>query len=176
MGATPIPSASAPVRRGQTILRGPHHGLSSPSRPEHRDRQDIQHLRFSDGPLRGLGRHQLRETGTYRGADYHLRWRFLDLKFCYVDNEVDGILRFVDSGSAGPMNIAFPTEFTMLELADAVRQVTGSDVPVVRQDLLPDDFTQRCPDITLAAQRPRVDLLDGLARTAGWLRSTLANA
>jgi dTDP-glucose 4,6-dehydratase len=100
--------------------------------------------------------------------------------FCYVDDEVEGILRFADSGLAGPMNIGNPTEFTMLQLAESVLEVTGSDVPVIRKDLPPDDPAQRRPDISLAndllAWHPQVELLDGLARTSAWLRSTLTVA
>jgi dTDP-glucose 4,6-dehydratase len=98
--------------------------------------------------------------------------------FCYVDDEVDGILRFVDSPAAGPVNIGNPTEFTMVQLADLVRRVTGSEVPVVYRDLPPDDPGQRCPDISLAMElldwKPQVELEEGLAKTASWLELALA--
>lgn len=100
--------------------------------------------------------------------------------FCYVDDEIEGILRFVASGARGPMNIGNPTEFTMIELAEAVLLATGSDVPLIWKDLPPDDPTQRCPDISLAMEvlgwQPHVELAEGLACTAAWLRTALANA
>ncbi len=75
------------------------------------------------------------------------------------------------------MNIGNPHEFTMLQLADAVRAATGCDVPVVHMALPLDDPTQRCPDISLAKERlgwtPRVELIEGLERTASWLHSAL---
>jgi nucleoside-diphosphate-sugar epimerase len=97
--------------------------------------------------------------------------------FCYVDDEIEGIIRLLDSSESGPMNIGNPHEFTMLQLADAVRAATGCDVPVVHMALPLDDPTQRCPDISLAKERlgwtPRVELIEGLERTASWLHSAL---
>jgi dTDP-glucose 4,6-dehydratase len=90
--------------------------------------------------------------------------------FCYVDDEVEGILRLVDSDYVGPMNIGNPNEFTMLELADVVREVTGRGVDVVFEPLPVDDPTQRQPDITLAREvlgwEPKTELREGLAITA----------
>jgi nucleoside-diphosphate-sugar epimerase len=98
--------------------------------------------------------------------------------FCYVSDEIEGIIRFMDSGSAGPVNIGNPTEFTMVELADAVRRITGCNVPIVCRALPPDDPTQRCPDISLAMElldwKPEVDLDDGLTHTAKWLSHALS--
>ena len=90
--------------------------------------------------------------------------------FCFVDDEVEGILRLLDSDHVGPMNIGNPNEFTMLELADVVREVTGRDVDVVFEPLPVDDPTQRQPDITLAREilgwEPKTELREGLAITA----------
>jgi UDP-glucuronate decarboxylase len=90
--------------------------------------------------------------------------------FCYVDDEVEGILRLLDSDHVGPMNIGNPNEFTMLELADVVREVTGRQVDVVFEPLPVDDPTQRRPDITLAREtlgwEPTTELREGLALTA----------
>lgn len=99
--------------------------------------------------------------------------------FCFVDDEVEGILRFVASGSHGPMNIGNPNEFTMIELAESVLQATGAHVPMIREPLPPDDPAQRCPDISLAMDvlgwQPTVELAEGLNRTAAWLRTELVN-
>jgi nucleoside-diphosphate-sugar epimerase len=90
--------------------------------------------------------------------------------FCYVDDEVTGILALLESDQRGPMNIGNPNEFTMLELAQTVLEVTGSDAPVHFEPLPVDDPQQRCPDITLAGDAlgwcPVVELREGLARTA----------
>ncbi len=90
--------------------------------------------------------------------------------FCYVEDEVEGILRLLDSDHVGPMNIGNPNEFTMLELADVVREVTGRNVDVVFEPLPVDDPTQRKPDITLAREvlgwEPTIELREGLAATA----------
>ncbi|HVM53736.1 MAG TPA: UDP-glucuronic acid decarboxylase family protein [Acidimicrobiales bacterium] len=97
--------------------------------------------------------------------------------FCYVDDEIRGFLALLDSDYVGPVNIGNPDEFTMLELADVVREVTGVDVDVVHEPLPVDDPTQRKPDITLARRllgwEPEVQLRAGLARTAEWMRTVL---
>ncbi|MBK5223027.1 MAG: SDR family oxidoreductase [Acidimicrobiia bacterium] len=90
--------------------------------------------------------------------------------FCYVDDEVEGILRLLGSDYVGPMNIGNPNEFTMLELAEVVREVTAADVDIVFEPLPVDDPTQRRPDITMAREvlgwEPKVELREGLGRTA----------
>jgi dTDP-glucose 4,6-dehydratase len=69
------------------------------------------------------------------------------------------------------VNIGNPDEYTLLALADAVLEVTGSDSPIVFAELPVDDPKQRRPDISLAAEllgwSPEVALLDGLRRTLG---------
>jgi dTDP-glucose 4,6-dehydratase len=94
--------------------------------------------------------------------------------FCYVDDEIRGILALLDSDHAAPMNIGNPNEYTILELAKAVLDVTGSHSEVQFEPLPVDDPTQRRPDITLASGilgwEPIVDLHTGLARTAEWFR------
>jgi nucleoside-diphosphate-sugar epimerase len=97
--------------------------------------------------------------------------------FCYVDDEVRGILALADSSLVGPVNIGNPVEFTMLQLADVVREVTGTTTPIVFDPMPPDDPMQRCPDITIArielGWEPTTDLFDGLKRTVEWFRTIL---
>jgi dTDP-glucose 4,6-dehydratase len=92
--------------------------------------------------------------------------------YCYVDDEVRGILALLDSDWVGPMNIGNPDEFTVLELAQAVLEVTGSSSEIAYEPLPVDDPVRRRPDITLANEvlgwRPEVDLREGLARTYEW--------
>src|SRR5690606_14316498 len=70
--------------------------------------------------------------------------------FCYVDDEVRGILALLDGPVTGPVNIGNPVEFTVRELAELVAEVTGTSTPLVFEPLPVDDPTQRRPDITLA--------------------------
>src|SRR5262252_557630 len=90
--------------------------------------------------------------------------------FTYVDDEVDGILRLLDSDWIGPMNIGNPEEHTILELAHAVIETIQSGSPIVFEPLPADDPKVRRPDIALARQilgwEPKVRLREGLARTA----------
>jgi dTDP-glucose 4,6-dehydratase len=94
--------------------------------------------------------------------------------FCYVSDEVDGILRLAASGYNLPMNIGNPVEFTMLECAEAVLEVTGSGSRIVHRDLPQDDPRQRKPDITLATQvlgwQPKIALKQGLQLSLGYFR------
>jgi dTDP-glucose 4,6-dehydratase len=96
--------------------------------------------------------------------------------FCYVDDEVRGILALLDSDVTGPVNIGNPGEFNMRELADLVLDVTGSSSEIVYEPLPVDDPTQRKPDITLARERlgwePEIALREGLERTAAWFRQS----
>ena len=89
--------------------------------------------------------------------------------FCYVDDEVRGFLALLDSDVKGPVNIGNPSEFTMLELADLVVELTGSAAGIEYQQLPSDDPRQRCPNITRAREllgwEPRVGLKAGLTRT-----------
>ena len=96
--------------------------------------------------------------------------------FCYVDDEVRGILALLDSDHEGPMNIGNPHEFTIRHLAERVLKLTGSSSELTFLPLPVDDPTQRRPDITLARTvlgwEPQVSLEEGLARTAEWFSRT----
>ncbi|MBK9180846.1 MAG: SDR family oxidoreductase [Acidimicrobiales bacterium] len=98
--------------------------------------------------------------------------------FCYVDDEIRGILALLDGREVGPVNIGNPDEFTVAELARIVLEVTGSSSLLVREPLPVDDPAQRRPDITLARTalgwEPTVPLREGLARTAEWLRGAIS--
>ncbi|MGK2959500.1 MAG: UDP-glucuronic acid decarboxylase family protein [Acidimicrobiales bacterium] len=93
--------------------------------------------------------------------------------FCYVQDEVRGLIALLDGDEIGPVNIGNPNEFTVRELADIVLKVTGSSSEIVYEPLPVDDPMQRKPDITLARKalgwEPEIMLPEGLARTAEWL-------
>jgi dTDP-glucose 4,6-dehydratase len=89
--------------------------------------------------------------------------------FCYVDDLIRGIIALAESGYHYPVNVGNPDEFTLLELANAVIEVTGSRSEIVYEALPTDDPQVRQPDITLAREilgwEPKVDLREGLRRT-----------
>jgi dTDP-glucose 4,6-dehydratase len=97
--------------------------------------------------------------------------------FCYVDDQVRGILALLDADLTGPVNVGNPVEFTVAELSRLVLEVTGSGSDVVYEPLPVDDPRQRQPDISLAREQlgwePVVPLREGLERTADWFRRSL---
>src|SRR4051812_11059843 len=88
--------------------------------------------------------------------------------FCYVDDLVRGIVQLAESGEHLPVNVGNPTEFTILELAQAVLKLTGSKSEIVYEALPVDDPQVRQPDITRARQllgwEPEIQLEEGLTR------------
>jgi dTDP-glucose 4,6-dehydratase len=100
--------------------------------------------------------------------------------FCYVSDQIDGILRLSRSREHYPVNIGNPEEFTMLQCAEEVLRVTGSTSKVSFCPLPLDDPKQRQPDITRAKEilgwSQKVNLPDGLALTLPWFRDNLAKA
>ncbi len=97
--------------------------------------------------------------------------------FCYVSDEIEGIVRLARSGEHTPVNIGNPVEWTILQCAETVRRVTGSSSPIVFEPLPQDDPLQRRPDITRAKQllgwEPRISLEEGLRLSIDYFRATL---
>ena len=89
--------------------------------------------------------------------------------FCYVSDLIRGIIGLAESGYHDPVNIGNPDEFTLLELAEAVRELTDSNSEIVFEALPVDDPKQRRPNIALAQKllewSPEVPLREGLRRT-----------
>jgi dTDP-glucose 4,6-dehydratase len=89
--------------------------------------------------------------------------------FCYVEDEISGLIALAESGYHNPINIGNPDEFTLLELAETVIEVTGSKSEIVYEALPTDDPQVRQPDITLAREilgwEPAISLREGLTRT-----------
>jgi dTDP-glucose 4,6-dehydratase len=98
--------------------------------------------------------------------------------FCYVSDEVEGIVRLAASEEHLPTNIGNPCEFTMLECAKVVLEVTGSASKLVFEPLPQDDPKQRCPDISkakaLLGWEPKIDLRSGLQLSLDYFRQCLA--
>ena len=99
--------------------------------------------------------------------------------FCYVDDLVDGFVRFMDSDAAfvGPMNLGNPHEVTVKELAERILKMTGSKSKIDYLPLPQDDPTRRCPDISLAKEKlgwqPQVPLEVGLQKTIDYFDAHL---
>lgn len=100
--------------------------------------------------------------------------------FCYVDDMIEGIIRMMNSRDdfTGPVNLGNPTEFTILELAEKVIELTNSKSNIVFKPLPQDDPKQRKPDITLAKKelqwQPTVNLEDGLIKTIAYFDTILS--
>ena len=98
--------------------------------------------------------------------------------FCYVSDQIAGVLKLLDSAEEGPINIGNPGEFTLLELAEKVNALTGNRAGVVYQPSRPDDPTQRKPDITRAAKllgwEPTIELDEGLKKTIPYFRDEIS--
>ncbi len=99
--------------------------------------------------------------------------------FCFVSDEVDGIVRLFHSDEVEPVNVGNPTEFTILELAELVVAETGGRSTIAHRDLPVDDPKVRRPDISRAREllgwQPRVALEEGLQRTIPWFRDKVTH-
>jgi UDP-glucuronate decarboxylase len=102
--------------------------------------------------------------------------------FQYVDDLVEGMIRMMGSDPSflGPVNLGNPNEFTMLELAEAIIELTGSKSKIIHLDLPQDDPKQRQPDISLAKEKlggwePKIQLREGLITTISYFDKLLLN-
>tara|TARA_Y100001970_G_scaffold2704_1_gene3210 strand:+ start:65597 stop:66532 length:936 start_codon:yes stop_codon:yes gene_type:complete len=99
--------------------------------------------------------------------------------FCYVDDLIDVITDFMGTkkGFTGPINLGNPDEFTILELAELIIELSKSKSKIVFKDLPQDDPRQRKPDISIAKDNfdwePKINLKDGLAKTIQYFKSIL---
>ncbi len=103
--------------------------------------------------------------------------------FMYVDDLVEALIRLMNTnnGVTGPVNLGNPNEFSILELANLVLELTGSSSKISYQSLPVDDPIQRRPDITLAKKllngwEPRIQLRDGLIKTIEYFKDLLKNS
>ena len=100
--------------------------------------------------------------------------------FCYVDDLIEGLLRMMASANevTGPINLGNPSEFTVVELAQTILQITGSRSKIVHRPLPEDDPKQRRPDISEAERlldwRPTIPLRKGLEPTIAYFEALLA--
>lgn len=101
--------------------------------------------------------------------------------FCYVDDMVDGLMRMMNTPDDfyGPVNLGNPQEYTILEIAKKIIDMTKSKSKITFHPLPADDPTQRKPDITLASEKlgwkPKIFLDEGLVKTIEYFRKALKN-
>jgi len=97
--------------------------------------------------------------------------------FCYVSDLVEGLVRLGGAAERYPVNLGNPRELTVLEFAEAIRNLTGGVSEIVYRPLPEDDPQRRRPDISKARRllnwEPRVDLEEGLRETIGYFRTRL---
>ncbi|MFP4380844.1 MAG: UDP-glucuronic acid decarboxylase family protein [Candidatus Sumerlaeia bacterium] len=96
--------------------------------------------------------------------------------FCYVDDLVEALVRMMNQdGFIGPVNLGNPCETSILEFAEKIITLTGSSSKIIYKPLPSDDPKQRQPNISLAKEKlgwePRVDVMDGLKKTADYFKS-----
>jgi len=99
--------------------------------------------------------------------------------FCYVSDLTEGICKvlMLDKNPQSPINLGNPKEFSMVELAHTIKELTGSKSEIMNYPLPEDDPKQRCPDISLARNllnwEPTVDLIEGLEKTIEYFKQVL---
>lgn len=95
--------------------------------------------------------------------------------FCHVDDMIEGLFRLMESDHEGPINLGNPQEVTVLQLAETVKRLTGSDSPIDHLALPENDPQRRKPDISLAERHlswlPAIDLEEGLVKTINHFRT-----
>ncbi len=115
-----------------------------------------------------------------RGEDITIYGEGLQTRsFCYVDDLIEGFIKFMNTPDeiTGPINIGNPGEFTMIELAEKVIELTGSNSKIVHMPLPEDDPKQRQPDITKARSilnwEPTINLENGLKKTIEYFKTVI---
>jgi len=99
--------------------------------------------------------------------------------FCYVSDLIEGIHRvlMLDRNPQSPINLGNPNEFKVIELANTIKELTGSNSEIINYPLPEDDPKQRCPDISLARTtlnwEPAVNLVEGLEKTIKYFKQVL---
>ena len=97
--------------------------------------------------------------------------------FCYVDDLIDGLLKLMESDVNTPVNIGNPKDFTILELAQKIKNKINPELELIFKELPKDDPIQRKPDIQKAKKElgwnPHIDLSEGLDKTIKWFRQNL---
>ncbi|WP_459861980.1 UDP-glucuronic acid decarboxylase family protein [Campylobacter concisus] len=95
--------------------------------------------------------------------------------FCYIDDTVDALVKFMNTDIMGPVNIGNPEEYSIKEIAHIIISLTNSKSPIIYKELPSDDPKRRKPDITLAKEllgwTPKIGIKDGLERTIEYFKN-----
>lgn len=95
--------------------------------------------------------------------------------FCYIDDQVDALIRLMNCNNIGPMNLGNPNEYTILQLAETIQKMVNPQIEVAFKPLPSDDPRKRKPDITLAKKvlgwEPKIELAEGLQKTIADFRA-----
>ena len=95
--------------------------------------------------------------------------------FCYIDDTLDALVKFMNTDIMGPVNIGNPEEYSIKEIAHIIISLTNSKSPIIYKELPSDDPKRRKPDITLAKEllgwTPKIGIKDGLERTIGYFKN-----
>jgi dTDP-glucose 4,6-dehydratase len=99
---------------------------------------------------------------------------------CYISDQVEGLYRLIMSQETEPVNIGNPDEMTVNEITEMIRDIVGTNVPIVHRSLPEDDPKVRRPDVTKARKvlkwEPKISIEDGLKKTVEWFRQKLQAA
>lgn len=97
--------------------------------------------------------------------------------FCYVDDLIDGLVKLMESPISGPVNLGNPIELTVLDIANIIKEITGSKSRIVFRPLPEDDPQKRMPDISYAREylkwSPKIELFVGIKKTVEYFRTVL---
>ena len=95
--------------------------------------------------------------------------------FCYIDDTLDALVKFMNTDIMGPVNIGNPEEYSIKEIAHIIISLTNSKSPIIYKELPSDDPKRRKPDITLAKEllgwSPKIGIKDGLERTIAYFKN-----
>lgn len=95
--------------------------------------------------------------------------------FCYIDDTLDALVKFMNTDIMGPVNIGNPEEYSIKEIAHIIISLTNSKSPIIYKELPSDDPKRRKPDITLAKEllgwAPKIGIKDGLERTIEYFKN-----
>lgn len=95
--------------------------------------------------------------------------------FCYIDDTLDALVKFMNTDIMGPVNIGNPEEYSIKEIAHIIISLTNSKSPIIYKELPSDDPKRRKPDITLAKEllgwTPKIGIKDGLERTIAYFKN-----
>jgi dTDP-glucose 4,6-dehydratase len=97
--------------------------------------------------------------------------------FCYIDDQIDGLMRLMESNYNSPINIGNPHEISLKEFAEEIQQLIGGNSKIIYEPLPQDDPKQRQPDITKAKEilgwEPKVNRTEGLKITLDYFKNVL---